>query len=212
MSPLMLLLTAITVALIGLVITTVVKSNANLERGRVAWNERAAYMRAQQGKPTGRAPRRRQVGAGAPRPAIAAGTDDKPGRTVATTTAQESPAADLPPLGAKIRLDDGRTGTVAAIERVARATRVHLELDGGGRGHVDIPDAPRAAPVPQPQPQPRPAPAAAAPPSPRQAPAAAPAPPAPVPAPAAATAPAAASTTVRLGGFSMPVTPAGRRS
>lgn len=210
MSPLMYLLTAITMTLIGLVITSVVKGNASLERGRLAHSERAAYLRANRGKPAGRGPRRRQVGAAPARPAIGAGPDDKASRTVATTAGQQAQAADLPPLGARIRLDDGRTGTVAAIERIARATRVHLELDGGGRGHVDLPDTARPAPVPVPQPEPRPAPAPA-----RPVPATAPVPPArpaPVPAPATATAAAAASTTVRLGGFSMPVTPTGRRS
>jgi hypothetical protein len=218
MSPFMLLLTAITVVLIGAVMASVVIGNARLERARLAHNEQAARRAAKPTRPAGRGHTdhdrrgRPQVGAAPPRLAIGARADQKPALTATTGPAQQrpEPATGLPPLGAQIRLEDGRTGSVAAIERVPDATRVHLRLDGGGRGHVDIPDTAQPAPGPQPPPTPRPA-AVPVPPPPRPAPAATPPP--VVVEPARVLAPAkkvASNSTVRLGGFSVAVAPAGR--
>ena len=218
MSSLMLLLIASTVVLIGAVMASVVNGNANLERARLAHNAKVARHIARLTRPAGRGHAdhdrsgRPQLGAAPPRVAIGAGTDAKPAVAPTAEPAPDrpEPVIDLPPLGAHIRLEDGRTGSVAAIERVPRATRVHLRLDGGGHGHVDIPDI---GPVPQPSPAPRPARAAVpVPPQPRPAPVATPPPavaePTPAPAPAKTV---ASSTTVRLGGFSVPLT-AGSRS
>jgi hypothetical protein len=207
MSPLLLLLTAITVVLIGAVFTSVVNGNANLDRARIADNEhveRAAARRTvkppQSGRGRGahdRSGRRQEEGAAAPRPAIGAGEKTE---NPVVWQGNHAPESDLPPLGTPIRLENGRTGSVDAYEQVAGATRAHVRLDGGGRGHIDIPDTARPAARPQPVPAPRPAPAV---PVPAQA-------PAPAPAPAAAAKPVASNTTVRLGGFSV-LTP-GRRS
>jgi len=220
MSPILLLLTAITVIVIGAVMASVVNGNANLERARLAHNEDVARRTARRARPAGRGhpdhdrSGRPQVGAASPRPALGAGTDQKPAVTATAEPAPErpDPAIGLPPLGAHIRLEDGRTGCVAAIERVPRATRVHLRLDGGGHGHVDIPDPAQPAPGPPPPPAPHPTPALPVPPQPRPAPVATTKPAVVESGPAPASAKAVAShTTVRLGGFSVPLAP-GRRS
>lgn len=141
-----------------------------------------------------------------------------PATSTATVPATSSttPAPTVPPLGARIRIQDGRTGEVTAVERITRATRVHLSLDDGASGHVDIPDA--AQPV-QPAGPARPAPTRAIP---AASPAATPTP-TPVPATAAGVGPVPAAVVapdlragagtggrVRLGGFSVPLTPAER--
>lgn len=203
MSPLMLLLTTITVGVVGAVITSVTRTTRNDNRNNAMWEAlwqgkdlAAMSVRA----PVSNGKRRSQT---APSTSAAA---DKRGTT-------DPPTADLPPLGAHIRLNDGRTGTVAATERVEQATRVHLELDGGGRGHVDVPDRVRPAASPQKRlPGPRSAPAVSVQPQANAVPATAMpavAKPAPAPAPAKAAAP---NPTVRLGGFSVPVTPGRDRS
>lgn len=56
-----------------------------------------------------------------------------------------APLSDVPPVGKRIWVPTGnpnhaRPGTVTSTTRILGATRVHLAMDGGGDGHVDILD------------------------------------------------------------------------
>jgi hypothetical protein len=194
MSSLALLVTAITVIFLGVMITSVAATTRNDRRRNTIWaaewaakiHGRAVATGYLRPAATTGGPRRQAL----PAPAAAIG---------AGSGAAAEPEAGIERLseGARVQLNDGRTGTVLAIEPGAQVTRVHLDLDTGDRGYVDLPGTAPTEPVAQPQPVPRPV-------------ALVPALPA-LSAPAAAPVAAAASTTVRLGGFSIPVTRADGR-
>ena len=205
-----LLVTAIGVVVLGVMITSVAVTVSNDRRRNdilgARWAEKVAgrassgkgpYLRATEVP----ADRRRQALPAPAAAAIGAGNGVEAAST--NTTASR---------GSRVQLSDGRTGTVLMIEPGAQATRVHLDLDTGERGYVDLPGTAGPEPAAQPRPVPRPLALVPALPARSAAPVAAlPAAPA-VPAPAAAPVTAASSTTVRLGGFSMRLTRADERS